>query len=73
MALNPMTLMKLKARFSIFRQEHPKVLPFLKAVSQNALREGTVMEVKFTDPEGKEYKSNIRLTQDDLETIRMFF
>ena len=72
MALNPMALMRLKGRFEIFRREHPRVLPFLKTVKENALREGTVMELKFTTEDGKEYVSNIRLTPDDIETLSNF-
>ena len=32
---------------------------------------GSIMEMKVTTPEGWEYITNIRLTQDDVETLRM--
>ena len=71
--MNPMALLQMKDRFEIFQQEHPKVLPFLNAVWANALQTGTVLELKVTTPEGKELTSNIRLTENDIETIRMLF
>jgi len=72
MALNPMKLMKLKERFGLFREDHPKVLPFFKKLRSEALQEGSVLEMKVTTPDGKEYSSNIRLNAHDVETIRMF-
>ena len=69
--MNPMFLMQAKQRLELFQKEHPKVLPFFNTVKAQALREGTVLELKVTDPDGKEYVSNIRLTANDVETVRM--
>lgn len=52
-----------------FRLNHPKFLLFLNAVSQEALVEGSVIEITVTTPEGKNYCSNIKLKQDDLEML----
>lgn len=73
MGFNPMALMKMKERLHVFREDHPKVLPFLSSVRANALEEGTVMEVKFTTKDGKEYASNIRINKNDVETLKMLF
>ena len=43
----------------------------MTAVKNNALEEGTVFAMKVTTPEGKTIESNIRLTANDIETIRM--
>ncbi|MBR3366466.1 MAG: hypothetical protein IKG66_01560 [Lachnospiraceae bacterium] len=69
MAFNPMELLKLKERLDIFRQQHPRVHPFLSEVRGKALQPGSVLEIRVTDPEGKEYVSNIRVTPEDVETI----
>ncbi len=71
MAINPMKLMQLKERLDIFHSEHPKVAPFFKVLKDRAVFEGTVFELKATTPEGLEYVSNIRLTENDVETLRM--
>ena len=67
--MNPMEMMKIGERLRIFQQQHPRMLPFLKDVGEHAVMAGTVVEMKVTDPSGKEYITNIKLTQDDLETI----
>ena len=72
MAINPKTLLKLKERFRIFQQDHPKIVPFFRMLNEKALVEGTVLELKATTPDGQEYAANIRLTANDIETIRMF-
>ena len=52
-----------------FRLNHPKFPLFLNVVSQEALVEGSVIEITVTTPEGKNYCSNIKLKQDDLEML----
>ena len=71
MNMNPMILMQMQQRMQTFQQDHPKFLPFLNAVKDNALQEGTVCAMKVTTPEGKTLESNIKLTANDIETIRM--
>ena len=64
-------LMKLRQRIDLFNSDHPKIGNFLRTLKSNAITEGTVIEVKVTTPDGKEYESNMRLTANDVETIRM--
>ncbi len=52
-----------------FRMNHPKFPMFLNAVSREALIEGSVIEITVTTPEGKNYCSNIKLKQEDLELV----
>ncbi len=62
-------LQQIKSGMDRFRINHPKFPLFLKAVSQEALTEGTLIEINVTTPEGKSYCSNIRLKSDDMELI----
>ena len=71
MNMNPMMLMQLQQRLQTFQQEHPKVGPFMMAIKDNALEEGTVIAMKVTTPAGKTLESNIKLTANDVETVRM--
>ena len=71
MAINPKVLFKLKERFNVFKQDHPKIMPFFRTLNEKALVEGTILEIKATTPEGKDYSANIRLNTNDIETIRM--
>ncbi len=72
MAVNPLHFLKLKDRYHIFREEHPKFIPYLKMLGEKAAEEGTILEVKAITKDGKEYVSNIRLTANDIETLKMF-
>ncbi|WP_338801424.1 hypothetical protein WAA20_15255 [Butyrivibrio fibrisolvens] len=58
-------------RLNIFRTQHPKFQAFLGSVTQGAIREGTIIEIKVTDPDGGEYISNMKLTSDDIETVEI--
>ncbi len=69
MAMNPMQLMQLAERLRIFRSQHPKVLDFMHDVVRNDLQPGVVMELRVTDNDGKTSVTNIRLTEEDVETI----
>ena len=71
MALNPMALLKMKDRLSVFNQEHPRVRPFFHKIKEEGLPAGSILELKVKLPDGKEQVTNIRLTENDLETIRM--
>ncbi len=71
MNMNPMALMKIRERLMIFQSEHPKMLPFFNVIKTNALMEGSVFEIKAISPDGKEYVSNIKLTANDIETLKM--
>lgn len=70
MNLNQLAILQqLKSGIDRFRAGHPKFPLFLKAVSQDALREGSVVEISVTTPEGKNYCSNVRLNADDIELM----
>lgn len=71
MAVNPKTMMQMASRLRVFTEQHPKVVPFFETAGKNAVQEGTIVEMKITSPEGREYVTNIRLTKDDLETLEM--
>lgn len=46
-------IQKLKSDLNLFRANHPKFPMFLKAVSQDAIEEGSIIEINVTTPEGK--------------------
>lgn len=64
-------LQKFKSARDRFSNNHPKFPPFIKAVSSDALVEGTLIEINVTTPEGKCYSSNIKIKEDDIEMIQM--
>jgi hypothetical protein len=69
--MNPMDMMQLAGRLSIFKQQHPKFGKFLKSVAAKGITEGSIMEIKFKATDGNEYVANIKMTPEDIETINM--
>lgn len=72
MNFNQIAMMqKIQSGLNTFRQNHPKFPMFLKAVSQEALVEESVIEITVTTPEGKEYCSNLKVKPSDLELVEI--
>ena len=70
MGINPLKIMQLKEGWSRFNSRHPRLAPFFQAVQARALKEGTVIEIKVTTPEGQSLISSIRLSAEDMELYR---
>lgn len=60
-------IMKIKGAWDAFTKNHPKFMPFMQAVGRDAIGDGTIIEVKVVSPDGKEYNTNMKLTQSDLD------
>ena len=71
MAFNPMALLKAKERLKLFNEEHPRVKQFFKSIKGD-IEPGAVIEMKVISVDGRETVTNIRLTEEDVETIQMF-
>ncbi len=69
MAINPMQLLKIKGLWDRFTGRHPKFPAFLKAMSQGAITEGSVLEITVTTVDGKVISSNLKVTAEDMEMI----
>ena len=65
-------LLKFKGAWDTFTQNHPKFVPFMQAVGREAIEDGTIIEVKVTSPEGQEYNTNMKITQNDLDLFAQF-
>ena len=73
MAMNFNQMLKfqqIKNSLSRFDRDHPKFKNFLNAVTrEQALQEGSVIELSVTSKDGKNYCSNIKLNAEDIELI----
>ena len=67
--INPAQIFQIMGAWQKFTANHPKFPKFLKAVTSEGIREGTVVEMTVTTPEGKAYCSNLKITQEDLELL----
>lgn len=70
MAINPMKLLELKNLWSAFTRRHPKFPQFLSAVQAAGIKEGTIIEVQITTPEGKTFTSNLKVTGEDIQAVK---
>ncbi len=64
-------IQKAKEAVDRFRKNHPKFPPFIDAVGKNALKEGTLIEISVTTPDGTCYESNLKLNREDMELLEM--
>ena len=69
MAMDPMKLFKIKGMWDDFTRRHPKFPAFLKAMTQGAITEGSVLEITVTTAEGKVISSNLKVSKEDMEMI----
>lgn len=69
MAINPMQLLKMKGMWDQFTQRHPKFPAFLKAMTQGAVTEGSVIEITVTTADGRRISSNLKVTKEDMELV----
>ena len=70
MGFNPMEMLQLNSRFTIFGKQHPRVVSFFKENGRE-LKEGNVVECKIKTKEGKELLTNMRISAEDVETLKM--
>lgn len=66
---NPAALFKIQGMWKQFVQNHPKFPMFLNAVKEKGVPVDSIIEVKVTHPSGEVMKTNIKLTQSDMELI----
>ena len=51
--MNPRKMMELARMQQEFKKNHPKVFPFLKAASEKAMQEGSIIDISVTTPAGE--------------------
>lgn len=67
--MNPLALVKLKPLLKSFKENHPKFLMFVRKALKET-DEGSIVEVKITTSEGKEFFTKIKTTSSDMELVQ---
>lgn len=67
--MNPMDLLKLRPHLHNFKENHPKLLQFVKAAAQ-ACDEGSIIEVTMTTSDGRTLRTNMKISAEDLELMK---
>ena len=65
--MNPMGLFQLKSLWDKFQANHPKFPMFLSALQTNGIKEGTIIDITITEPDGEKIQSNLKITASDME------
>lgn len=65
--INPTKLLKFKGAWDKFVKNHPKFPMFINAVRNDAIEEGSVIDITVTTAAGKTLSTNIKVTQSDKE------
>lgn len=68
--MNPLKMMQAKTAMAQFEKRHPKLRGFLETAAKNAVKEGSVVEIRVTTPEGKSYVTNLKITKEDVKLIK---
>ncbi len=69
MAINPMKLLQMKAGWEKFKENHPRLVPFVQAAGRE-LREDAVIEMALVTPEGRRLETNLKVKASDMELMR---
>lgn len=65
--MNPAVLLKMKGAWDKFASNHPKFPMFIKAAAQQAIQEGSIIEISITDKDGKKIDTNLLIKAEDIE------
>lgn len=66
---NPAAIFQMMNLWNRFQRNHPKFPKFLSAVVKNAVKEGSIIEIRVTTAEGESYDSNLKINAEDMEMI----
>ncbi len=66
---NPAAIFQMMNLWSRFQRNHPKFPKFISAVVKNAVKEGSIIEIRVTTAEGESYDSNLKINAEDMEMI----
>lgn len=65
--MNPQNMMAMMAAWSQFQNNHPKFPAFINAVRNQGIKEGSIIEISITDPDGKKIETNLKINESDMQ------
>ncbi len=69
MNFNPAILMKIMSAKNKFDVNHPKLKNYFTAVKNKGIEEGSVIELKITNPNDEPMVANIKVQAEDIELL----
>lgn len=68
--MNIGNMMKITGAWNTFKNNHPKFPAFCQAVSRKGIREGSIIEITVTTPEGEKIETNLKVKESDLDLLK---
>ena len=69
MNFNPAMLMKIMSAKNKFDANHPKLKNYFTAIKNKGIKEGSVIELKITNPDDEPMVANIKVKAEDIELL----
>ncbi|MCM1175348.1 MAG: hypothetical protein NC341_09890 [Blautia sp.] len=66
---NPASIFQMMNLWNRFKKNHSKFPKFMTAVYQNGIREGSIIEINVTTPDGQSLNSNLKISAEDMKLI----
>ena len=70
MGCNRKKMNRITGAWNTFKSNHPKFPAFCQAVSRKGLKEGSIIEIAITTPEGEKIETNLKVKDSDLELLK---
>ena len=68
--MNIMKLGQLKPKFGDFQNRHPKFVQFFTAALPENVKEGSILEIKIKNPDGREICTNMKVAAEDEQFLK---
>ena len=65
----PQDILKVMAMKSQCESNHPKMVSFIKDMAARGIKEGAVIEITVTDPEGNPVTASMKVQASDVEMV----
>ena len=63
---NMKQMIEMMQAWSVFKANHPKFPKFMRAVEQTGIREGTILEIRMSNPDGQVIETSVLVRDTDL-------
>ena len=68
---NMKQMIEMMQAWNVFKANHPKFPKFMKAVEKAGIREGTVLEIRMSSPDGQVIETSVLVKESDLPLFDM--
>ena len=63
-------IMKITGAWNTLKSNHHQYPAYSQAISRKGLKEGSIIEIAITTPEGEKIETNLKVKDSDLELLK---